>query len=69
LQLFAQAAPLPPTPSHQGVTWQVVEKFVLMNNWGLIKTRLLKSPFEKGGFRGISSAYKSPLTPLFQRGG
>jgi hypothetical protein len=25
----------------------------------------LKSPFEKGGFRGISRAYfKSPLTPL-----
>jgi hypothetical protein len=30
--------------------------------------RNLKSPFEKGGFRGISGAYKSPLTP-FCKGG
>ena len=30
---------------------------------------MVKSPFEKGGFRGISRGYiKSPLPPLFQRG-
>jgi hypothetical protein len=30
---------------------------------------MVKSPFEKGGFRGIPRGYiKSPLTPLFQRG-
>jgi hypothetical protein len=29
----------------------------------------LKSPFEKGGFRGISGSYKSPLTPLLEKGG
>jgi hypothetical protein len=28
----------------------------------------LKSPFEKGGFRGISSAYKNPPYPLYERG-
>jgi hypothetical protein len=29
----------------------------------------LKSPFEKGGFRGISGAYKIPPTPPFSKGG
>jgi hypothetical protein len=28
-----------------------------------------KSPFEKGGFRGISKAYKIPPTPPFTKGG
>jgi len=27
-----------------------------------------KSPFGKGGFRGIYKPFKSPLTPLFKRG-
>jgi hypothetical protein len=31
--------------------------------------RCLKSPFEKGGFRGISSAYKIPPNPPFSKGG
>jgi hypothetical protein len=29
----------------------------------------LKSPFEKGGFRGISGAYKIPPNPHFSKGG
>jgi hypothetical protein len=29
----------------------------------------LKSPFEKGGFRGISGAYKIPPNPPFSKGG
>jgi hypothetical protein len=34
-----------------------------------LETEVFKSPFEKGGFRGISVGYiKSPPTPLFQRG-
>jgi hypothetical protein len=28
-----------------------------------------KSPFSKGGFRGIYKPLKSPLSPLFKRGG
>jgi hypothetical protein len=37
---------------------------------GLIENRsYLKSPLGKGGFRGISSAYKIPLTPPFSKGG
>jgi hypothetical protein len=33
------------------------------------ETEVFKSPFEKGGFRGISGDYiKSPPSPLFQRG-
>jgi hypothetical protein len=29
----------------------------------------LKSPFEKGGFRGISASYKIPPTPPLEKGG
>jgi hypothetical protein len=31
--------------------------------------RHLKSPFEKGGLRGISGAYKIPPNPPFSKGG
>jgi hypothetical protein len=31
--------------------------------------KCLKSPFEKGGFRGISNSYKIPPTPPLEKGG
>jgi len=34
-----------------------------------IEQRYLKSPVKKGDLKGIQALIKSPLTPLFQRGG
>jgi hypothetical protein len=31
--------------------------------------KCLKSPFEKGGFRGISNSYKLPPNPPLEKGG
>jgi len=33
------------------------------------RTEQLKSPFEKGGFRGISNGYKIPPNPPLRKGG
>jgi len=41
-----------------------MEELDLMEN-----RRYLKSPFEKGGFRGILGAYQIPPIPPFLKGG
>jgi len=47
-----------------------MKKYLPLKIQGRIeKQRFLKSPLEKGGFRGISNAYQIPPNPPFSKGG
>jgi hypothetical protein len=37
--------------------------------WPWFRQEILKSPFEKGGFRGILKGYKNPSSPPLGKSG
>ncbi len=41
----------------------------ILLNHGTFGSEVFKSPFEKGGFRGISGIYINPPIPPFSKGG